>query len=216
MASNVLEGVGDEDPGNTDIVFKICLIGSGSVGKTALVTRFIDCAFLSQPDPTVGVHWRSKQVQWQNKVVTLQLWDTAGQDNYSNMAPIFCRKAHAVLVCYNTRDRKSFEDIDVWIEKAQVPSMAVLVLIGTKADLPQPCAISAEEVREKAAALREEEVRHFETSSRADHNVEEIFEYLVNLLMPSYISSQDDLQDSIRLDQPVPLPQERQNKCCKS
>ena len=180
--------------GGTDgeVLFKICMIGSRDVGKTALVSRYLDNTFLTHPDPTIAVAFYTKKVMWRGKTATLHIWDTAGQEKYSSIAPLYCRKANAVLLCYDTRDRQSFTDIEYWIEKAKVPTMAELVLVGTKTDLPQLCTVSAEEARAKAATLRTEGVRHFETSSKSGVNVDDVFDYLVATLLSSWQAAHPD------------------------
>ena len=203
MASNnpAVNGEGE------DIVFKVCLVGSMNVGKTALVTRSMDNAFIAREKSTVGVHWRQKVVLWQGRTVTLQLWDTAGQDRFASLSPLYCRKAHAVLLCYDTRNLDSFKKLDALIEKAKVPLMAELVLVGTKADLPNPAAVTTEEVREKALALREGGVRFFETSARTGANVDAVFDYVVTTLLSAYAPILPD--NTVNLEQPPP-----EGGCC--
>jgi len=197
---------------NGEVKFKICMVGSHDVGKTALVSRYMENTFLTRRESTVAIAFHTKTVTWNGTTAALHIWDTAGQEKYSSLAPLYCRKANAILLCYDTRNRKSFEDIDYWIEKARIPTMAELVLVGTKNDLPLPSAVRADEARAKASTLRTEGVRHFETSSKSGENVDDIFDYLAATLLSSWQATHPD-SDVVNLP-PDPPIEDSQWPCC--
>ena len=92
-------------PKQSDYLFKIVLIGDSSVGKTRLMFRFagrcqekslmsllsandfhlfalLDNSFTKSLMPTIGVDFRSKVISIRDKTVSLNLWDTAGQEKF--------------------------------------------------------------------------------------------------------------------------------------
>ncbi len=62
-----------------DYSFKFILVGDTGVGKTSLISRFIDGNFQPNHEYTIGVEYGSKNITIGNKVIKLQIWDTAGQ-----------------------------------------------------------------------------------------------------------------------------------------
>ena len=63
-----------------DYILKIVILGKSGVGKTSLLKRFTDDEFSTNHLVTIGVDFKTKDVEVLNgKIAKLQLWDTAGQ-----------------------------------------------------------------------------------------------------------------------------------------
>lgn len=78
---------------NYDYLFKFILIGDSTVGKTCILTRFVDGFFKQDSDPTIGVEFGSKVLKCENDLtVRLQVWDTAGQESFRSITryTLFC------------------------------------------------------------------------------------------------------------------------------
>ena len=65
-------------------IFKILIIGNSCAGKTNILCRFADNVFHESFLPTIGVDFRIRQLEVDNKSIKLQIWDTAGQERYSS------------------------------------------------------------------------------------------------------------------------------------
>ncbi len=63
-----------------DYSFKFILVGDTGVGKTSLISRFIDGSYYPNHEYTIGVEYGSKNIAIGNKNIKLQIWDTAGQE----------------------------------------------------------------------------------------------------------------------------------------
>lgn len=59
------------------------------MGKTNILSRYISDKFLLAQNVTVGVEFSVKEIDVGGEVIKLQIWDTAGQDRYRSMSPIF-------------------------------------------------------------------------------------------------------------------------------
>ena len=71
-----------------DINLKILLLGDSNVGKTCFLLRYIEDTFTDNHISTIGVDYKLKLVTApDDKIVKLQIWDTAGQDRF---IPIIC------------------------------------------------------------------------------------------------------------------------------
>uniref|UniRef100_A0A672Q9I4 RAB26, member RAS onco family n=1 Tax=Sinocyclocheilus grahami TaxID=75366 RepID=A0A672Q9I4_SINGR len=83
-----------------DITFKVMLVGDSGVGKTCLLVRFKDGAFLAGSFiSTVGIDFRNKVMSIDGVRVKLQIWDTAGQERFRSVTHAYYRDAHGELHC---------------------------------------------------------------------------------------------------------------------
>ncbi|XP_069426841.1 ras-related protein Rab-26 isoform X6 [Ovis canadensis] len=81
-----------------DVAFKVMLVGDSGVGKTCLLVRFKDGAFLAGTFiSTVGIDFRNKVVDVDGMKVKLQIWDTAGQERFRSVTHAYYRDAHGGL-----------------------------------------------------------------------------------------------------------------------
>ena len=72
---------------------KIVLLGEGKVGKTSIVTQYIDSNFEDQKNRTVNASCLEKKAKIDNKEVILCIWDTAGQEIFAALASMYYRDA---------------------------------------------------------------------------------------------------------------------------
>jgi hypothetical protein len=70
---------------------KVVLLGAYGVGKTCILRRFAEGAFESKHTPTIGVDFQNKTVQVGTEAIKLQIWDSAGQERFSAIAPAYFR-----------------------------------------------------------------------------------------------------------------------------
>ncbi|XP_029425552.1 ras-related protein Rab-26 isoform X3 [Nannospalax galili] len=97
-----------------DVAFKVMLVGDSGVGKTCLLVRFKDGAFLAGTFiSTVGIDFRNKVLEVDGVKVKLQIWDTAGQERFRSVTHAYYRDAHALLLLYDVTNKASFDNIQV-------------------------------------------------------------------------------------------------------
>ncbi|XP_022275956.1 ras-related protein Rab-26 isoform X4 [Canis lupus baileyi] len=95
-----------------DVAFKVMLVGDSGVGKTCLLVRFKDGAFLAGTFiSTVGIDFRNKVLDVDGVKVKLQIWDTAGQERFRSVTHAYYRDAHALLLLYDVTNKASFDNI---------------------------------------------------------------------------------------------------------
>ena len=84
-------------------VYQVVLLGDSNVGKTAILTRIAKGVFKKESEPTIGAHFMSKVVTMptSNQEVKLQVWDTAGQEKYRSITPIYYRDAAAAVCVFD-------------------------------------------------------------------------------------------------------------------
>ena len=86
---------------------------------------------------SIGVDFKLKNIDIDNKKIKLQIWDTAGQERFRTITTSYYKGAHAILICFDITDRESFEHIRNWM--ADIDKFAkegvLRILVGNKCDL---------------------------------------------------------------------------------
>ena len=164
---------------NFDMIFKIILIGDSSVGKTNILSRYLNNTFDEEIKPTVGVEFNSKSFKIEDNIVKAQIWDTAGQERYRSITSSYYKGAKGCLLVYDISKKKSFENIDKWISqfKETADNNIYVLLIGNKCDLENEREVTKEQGEEKAKFYN---MAFIETSALNGTNVEKAFELLIN------------------------------------
>jgi small GTP-binding protein len=159
---------------NFDYLFKYIIIGDAAVGKSNLLLRYAHGQFKPEYQLTIGVEFGAKNVQIRGKTYRVQIWDTAGQENFRSITRAYYKNSVCALVVYDITNRESFNHIQSWIEdcKSQSPKTVILVLVGNKSDLNAERQVSYDEGMELA---NKNKMIFYETSAKTGTNVEDIF-----------------------------------------
>jgi len=168
-----------EDDDNYDLIFKIVLIGDSGVGKTNILSRFINNEFSLTTQATVGVEFGSKIIKKGEKLIKLQIWDTAGQERYKSITSAYYKGSKGAFVVYDISRKSTFDNVDKWIDelKNHGSEDVFIMLVGNKSDLKDKREISEEDVQKKAQLYN---VAFCETSALEGKNIEYAFESLIN------------------------------------
>uniref|UniRef100_A0A8C3ATB6 small monomeric GTPase n=1 Tax=Cyclopterus lumpus TaxID=8103 RepID=A0A8C3ATB6_CYCLU len=153
----------------------VMLVGDSGVGKTCLLVRFKDGAFLAGSFiSTVGIDFRNKVMSIDAVKVKLQIWDTAGQERFRSVTHAYYRDANALLLLYDVTNKASFDNIRAWLTEIHEYAQqdVVVMLLGNKVDSTHDRMVKREE-GEKLA--KEFGVPFMETSAKSGLNVELAF-----------------------------------------
>jgi len=116
--------------------FKVVVVGDGAVGKTCLLMCYTQKMFPREYIPTVFDNF-SKNVSHDGNLIRLDLYDTAGQEDYDRLRVICYPNTDVFLVCYSIENEASLGNV----EKKWVPELrhhaqeAKILLVGLKSDL---------------------------------------------------------------------------------
>lgn len=158
-----------------DYILKVILLGSASVGKTSLLSRFCDDLFTDSYQSTIGIDFRIKTLKLQDHTIKIQIWDTAGQERYQSIASTHYKGADGVFCVFDMTNKESFEKVKENLKKCTnyvaIPDECVTI-IGNKNDLPRR-EIEKETAEELAQELK---ANYLETSAKTGENVKEMFE----------------------------------------
>ncbi|CAI4058513.1 hypothetical protein SUVZ_03G0880 [Saccharomyces uvarum] len=174
-----------------DFQRKIALLGARNVGKTTLTVRFVESRFVESYYPTIENYF-TKIISYKNHDCTLEILDTAGQDEASLISMKSLTGVRGIILCYSIVNRASFDLIPVLWDKL-VDNMGrddlPVVLVGTKSDLERDakdesrCVTKAE--GEKLASTigsqdKKNQAMFIECSAKQYYNVEEAFTLVLN------------------------------------
>ena len=136
--------------------FKVVLVGESGVGKTSIITQFIDQTFQEDQQSTTGGTFSTKSVKCgNNKTLKFEIWDTAGQERYRSLTKMFYKDANAAILVYDITRKDSFEQLKLyWAEQIkECPENIILVIAANKSDLFQKEEVDEEEARKLASDL---------------------------------------------------------------
>jgi small GTP-binding protein len=156
---------------------KVVLIGDSGTGKTSIIYRLIHNAFESQLRTTLGAGLSTYYTKFDNHQVKLNIWDTAGQENYRSLARIYFRDAQCVLIVYDLADDSTFKNVDYWIEELDQlsPESHFRVLVANKRDLRNTRAVTEEAGRQHASMIR---ASYYEVSALSGEGVNALFSHV--------------------------------------
>ena len=157
--------------------FKVVLIGETGVGKTSIITQFIDQTFQEDLQTTTGGTFSTKSVQCDNgKVLKFEIWDTAGQERYRSLATMFYKDANAAIMVYDVTRKETFEELkNYWAGqvKDNAPEKIILVIAGNKSDLIEQETVDEGEARNFAKELN---AIFISTSAKSSEGINNLFE----------------------------------------
>ncbi|XP_062501628.1 ras-related protein Rab-22A-like [Corticium candelabrum] len=153
---------------------KLCLLGDAGVGKSCLVLRFVSDTFTDYLENTIGASFMSKTLIVDDRTFKYQIWDTAGQEKYRGLAPMYYRGAAAAIVVYDVTNAASFKTLQNWIKELKQlgPRDVVIAIAGNKCDLADQRQVLKEDAAEYAESVG---ALFAETSAKMAVNVQQLF-----------------------------------------
>jgi len=161
-------------------IFRYIIIGDSYVGKSCILQKYIGNIFNQTQEATIGIDFGSKIININNLLIKLQIWDTAGQENFKSIIRSFYRGSIGVLLVYDITNRNSYNNIITWLDEIRSNNINVncsIILIGNKLDKENNRVISTNEGEQFA---NENNLLFMETSALQNTNIENIFHELTN------------------------------------
>ena len=157
--------------------FKVVLVGETGVGKTSMITQFIDQTFQEDQQSTTGGTFSTKDVICDgSKILRFEIWDTAGQEKYRSLTTMFYKDANAAVMVYDVTRAGSFEELkNYWAKqiKENSPENIILVIAANKSDLIEQEQVDEGEARNFAKELN---AIFISTSAKSSEGINSLFE----------------------------------------
>lgn len=158
--------------------YKIVVLGSGGVGKSALTVQFVQGIFVEKYDPTIEDCYR-KQVDINGQQCMLEILDTAGTEQFTAMRDLYMKNGQGFVLTYSISSQATFNDLlelRDQILRVKDSLDVPMVLVGNKCDLEDERVVSKDQGQTLA---RQFNCTFMEASAKVKVNVPEIFYDLV-------------------------------------
>ncbi|KAK9447263.1 small GTPase superfamily [Limtongia smithiae] len=165
---------------------RVVTVGDGACGKTCLLMAFAERTYQERYIPTVFER-RTKSLSSRQGPVTLDLIDTAGQEEFARLRPMFYQDADVILIAFSIDSKVTLENaLDVWWPEAThyCPSGTPMVLVGLKSDLRgvSPNVVSQSDATGTAGRMGG--VPYVECSAKEQIGIDEVFQAAVTACAP--------------------------------
>ena len=123
---------------NEDILeIKIILLGDMFVGKTSIISRYVEDSFSENIMSSSAMSYTQKDIVIDKQKIQLNIWDTVGQEKYRALSKLFFQDTKIVILVYSIKSLESFKGLDYWynLYKETIGNEAILGIIGNKSDL---------------------------------------------------------------------------------
>ena len=216
---------------------KVVLIGEMGVGKTCIIEQFISNDFNQDQDSTITAQFCKKDFEFPGgEKITLDIWDTAGQEKFRALTRIFYKNAKAVIIVYSITNKQTFDEAkNYWYEqvKQNCHSDVIIAIAANKCDLYEERKVSDEEGEQFAKSIG---AFFASTSAKNDSGITNLFENIaMKMLDPDFDftdtekeakekyknrkgikkeitdNKKDKTKNSVKLDGNMP---KKKRKCC--
>ena len=154
--------------------YKIIFLGDQYVGKSSILNRFYQDKFEPDYQATIGLDFHSKNTEINGESIRLLLYDTAGQEKFKSLIPMYIRDANIILVVYDITLKDSFTHTEHWVNETKDLKRedAIFVLIGNKTDLEEKRQVTTKEAEDFANGKG---FIFHEVSAKTGEGVEDLF-----------------------------------------
>ena len=193
------DGVSVEDL----LKLKLIVVGNQGTGKSCILNRFVNETFDENYQATIGLDFQSKNITIHDQDIRLILYDTAGQEKFRSLIPMYIREAQIILLIYDVTDKESFDSMPKWISQIDdvKNSEVVFVLIGNKIDLEKERKVTYEEGKKFA---EKNNYIFQEVSAKTGTNFQVLFEVQIYEAIYNKFKNEFDKREKIGYEDDTP------------
>ncbi|PON32770.1 Mitochondrial Rho-like [Trema orientale] len=172
------------------MLLKVIILGDSGVGKTSLMNQYplkprsyVNRKFSNQYKATIGADFLTKEVQFEDRLFTLQV--------------------DCCVLVYDVNVMKSFENLNNWREEFLIqaspsdPENFPFVVLGNKVDVDGGNSRVVSEKKAKAWCASKGNIPYFETSAKEGFNVDAAFECIAKNALKNEPEEEIYLPDTI-------------------
>ena len=179
------------DPGDSDLSFKIIIIGDSFVGKSCLALKATKGSFDSVYTPTIGFEFLTFFVKIEDLNIKLQIWDTCGQEVYRSLIGSFYRNSSLAIIVYSIDNENSFNNIESWLNELKIKGNPDIntFLVGNKVDLEDNRVVTKDMAND---LCDNNNIKYFwETSAKTGFNTKNVFIEAAKVLYEQHLKFKD-------------------------
>ncbi|KAG2424861.1 hypothetical protein CHLRE_06g311900v5 [Chlamydomonas reinhardtii] len=199
-------------------LLKVIILGDSGVGKTSLMNQYVQKKFTKEYKATIGADFLTKEIEVDDKKVTMQIWDTAGQERFQSLGSAFYRGADCCVLVFDVNNAKSFDDLDNWRDEFIIqagppdPDNFPFMVLGNKIDENGGSSRQVSEKKAKAWCASKGSIPYFETSAKEDINVEAAFTCITRNALRNEKEEELFMPDAV--DMNTTATQRKRAGCC--
>jgi Rab family protein len=177
---------------------KLVLLGDSGVGKTSIVTQYVSGTVPENINPTIGAAFVTKEVVIDTQNLELLIWDTAGQEVYRGLAPMYYRSALIAIIVYDVTNQESHHSVSYWIRELQtnVEENIVILVCGNKIDLEDKRVVQFQIASSGAA---ERGALYAETSATTNTGIDRMFQLAISTHLKKKVPPKPAGQQGVKL-----------------
>ena len=174
-----------------EIDLKILLVGDSSVGKSSILSKYIDDIFEENRISTIGVEYKVKSLIINERKINLRIWDSSGQDKFRSITQNFFRNADGILFIFDLTEKNSFEGVKQWLIDSESFDLKIKkILAGNKVDLIEKRIVEKEIIDKLVEKMK---LKYYEMSAKDGTNIDIAFRQLAEMILSDF--SEKDLNE---------------------
>ena len=198
--------------------YKLIFLGDQNVGKTCILNRYVNNEFTENYQATIGLDFQSKNVTIGNQDLNILFYDTAGQEKFRSLIPLYTRDAKIILLVYDITCKESFLHLSDWLQELTNVNKeeVIFALVGNKNDLKDSRQVTFEEGQKYA---EENNFIFQEISAKENDGFSELFdnklfEEIKNKFKPEGQQPKSDRNDIVLNDEEEDKEKTKKKGCC--
>ena len=178
-----------------EIDLKILLVGDTSVGKTSILSKYIDDIFEENQISTIGVEYKVKSLIINGRKINLRIWDSSGQERFRSITQSFFRNAEGILYIFDLTEKKTFEGVKQWLIDSESYDLNIKkILVGNKVDLVEKRKVEKEIIDNFVKKIQ---LKYYEMSAKDGTNIDNVFRELAEMILSGF--SEEDLNEKLNI-----------------
>ena len=198
-------------------IYKVVLIGESGVGKTCIINQFNDGKFDPNIKISISAQFCRKKIDLPNgESVTMDIWDTVGQETFRSITQIFYTHAKVAVIVYDVTNKKSFEEAkNYWYKKIQEldDKDIIIAIVANKYDLYEKKQVPNEEGEAYAKSIKA--IFGF-TSAKNNTGIKTLFENIAMKIKQKKNNKSNETNINNINNEKISLINKKNNKikCC--
>ena len=170
-------------------IMKCIIIGDVSCGKTCITKRFTEDVFDDDHKITIGVDFATTTLRVNNKLIKIQIWDTAGQETFLSITKTYYKHVHMCIIVYDVTNRESYRNVLRWYKEVVnncLEKDVHIMIIGNKIDLRDESNSMHVSTEEADGFSCRHNFSFMETSAKNATNIDDMFYVLTKGYVDKY------------------------------
>ena len=197
--------------------YKVVLIGESGVGKTCIINRFNEGKFDPNIKISISAQFCRKKIDLPNgESITMDIWDTVGQETFRSITQIFYTHAKVAIIVYDVTDKKSFDEAkNYWYKKIKEieDKDIIIALVANKYDLYDKRQVTNEKGEEFAKSIK---AIFASTSAKNNSGIKTLFESIAMKIKQKNYNKIVETNTNNKNNEKISLNTKNKNKirCC--